>query len=308
MGLRIVLIGQAAFAEQVLRGLIDRGDEVVAVYAPPDRGARADPLKELAVTSGIPCHQPPSYKPPAVRDQVAALSADLLILAYVTQIVPTAVLEQPRLGSICFHPSLLPKYRGGSAVNWAVINGEKETGVTVFWPDAGIDTGPILLQRPVPIDPDDSTGSLYYRRILPAGVTLVLDSVALIAEGRAPRIAQDESRASYEPLCRDPHGHVDWSRPATVVHDLIRGCDPQPAAYSDVAGRRVRWYESRRTTEAPHAAPGTIVASGDDGAVIATGDGAVRVGKARVDDTGDKRAAAEVVASIGLRAGDRVDR
>ena len=214
----------------------------------------------------------------------------------------------PRLGSICFHPSLLPKYRGGSAVNWAVINGEKETGVTVFWPDAGIDTGPILLQRRCRSIPTTAPGRSITVAFFPAGVTLVLDSVALIAEGRAPRIAQDERRASYEPLCRDPHGHVDWSRPATAVHDLIRGCDPQPGAYSDVAGRRVRWYESRRTTEAPHAAPGTIVASGDDGAVIATGDGAVRVGKARIDGTGDKRAAAEVVASIGLRAGDRVDR
>src|SRR4051812_20252232 len=151
MGLRIVLFGQAAFAEQVLRGLIDRGDDVVAVYCPPDRGGRSDPVKQLAVERGISCRQPPSYKPPSVHDEVAADRADLVILAYVTLIVPEPLLQLPRLGSICFHPSLLPKYRGGSAVNWALISGERETGVTVFWPDAGIDTGPILLQRAVPI-------------------------------------------------------------------------------------------------------------------------------------------------------------
>ena len=306
MGLRIVLIGQAAFAEQVLRGLIDRGDEVVAVYAPPDSGSRVDPLKQLALASGIACRQPASYKPAAVRDEVAASNADLLILAYVTQIVPESVLAVPRLGSICFHPSLLPKYRGGSAVNWAVINGERETGVTVFWPDAGIDTGPILLQRPVPIDPDDSTGSLYYRRILPAGVALVLDSVALIAEGRAPRESQDESRASYEPLCRDPHGHVDWTKPAAVVHNLIRGCDPQPGAYTDVGTSRMRWYESRLAPDAAKAAAGTIIAAGEDGVVIAAADGAVRLAKARIDGTSEKRGAADALASLGLAAGARV--
>jgi methionyl-tRNA formyltransferase len=306
MGLRIVLIGQAAFAEQVLRGLIDRGDQVVAVYSPPDSGARPDPLKQLAVASGIPCRQPASYKPAAFRDEVAALAADLLILAFVTLIVPENVLALPRLGSICFHPSLLPKYRGGSAVNWAVINGERETGVSVFWPDAGIDTGPLLLQRTVPIDPDDSTGSLYYKRILPAGVTLVLDSVALIADGRAPREPQDESRASYEPLCRDPHGHVDWTKPAAVVHNLIRGCDPQPGAYTDVGGSRVRWYESRLAPDAAKAAPGTVVAAGEDGVVIAAADGAVRLAKARVDGTSEKKPAADAIASLGLAPGARL--
>ena len=303
MGLRIVLFGQAAFAEQVLRGLMERGDEVVAVYCPPDSGSRVDPLKQLAVASGIPCRQPPSYKPPAVRDEVAADRADLVILAYVTLIVPEAVLQLPRLGSICFHPSLLPKYRGGSAVNWALIGGERETGVTVFWPDAGIDTGPILLQRPVPIDPDDSAGSLYYRKILPAGVQVVLDSVALIADGRAPRAPQDESKASYEPLCRDPHARVDWTRPAAEVHNLIRGCDPQPGAYSDVGATRVRWYESHRADGPTSAAQGTIVATGEDGVVIAAADGAVRIGKARIDGTAEKKAAAEIIVSLGLAPG-----
>ncbi len=229
-----------------------------------------------------------------------------MILAYVTQIVPLALAELPRLGSICFHPSLLPRHRGGSAINWALIAGERETGVSVFWVDAGIDTGPLLLQRPVAIGPDDSAGVLYYRRIVPAGVALVLDSVALIAAGQAPRLVQDESRATYEPLCRDAHARIDWGRPAGTVHDLIRGCDPQPGAYGAAGPTQVRLYESRRA-DAPGAAaaPGTIVASDAAGIVVAAAEGAVRLGKARLEGTREKKPAAEVLAVLGLAVGDR---
>ncbi len=306
MPLKIIVVGQAAFGEKVLNGLVARGDEIVAVYAPPDTPARPDPLAAAARAAGISCRQPPSYKPDAVREEVAALGPDLMILAYVTQIVPLALAEVPRLGSICFHPSLLPRHRGGSAINWALIAGERETGVSVFWVDAGIDTGPLLLQRPVPIDPDDSAGSLYYGKIVPAGVAVVLDSVASIDAGRAPRIVQDESRATYEPLCRDVHARVDWSRPASTVHDLVRGCDPQPGAYTSAGDAQLRLYESRRTdVSSGGAAPGTLL--GLDGAaiVVAAGDGAVRIGKLRVEGTREKLPAAEALAAVGMKTGNR---
>lgn len=304
MALRTVLIGQAAFAEQVLRGLLERGHEVAAVYCPPDAGGRPDPLRALAVASGLTCHQPASYKSDAVRNEMVALAPDLLILAYVTKIVPQAVIEVPRLGSICFHPSLLPRYRGGSAINWQLIRGETTGGVTVFWPDAGIDTGPILLQKEVPIGPDDSAGSFYYQRIFPLGVEAVLESVALIEAGRAPRVSQDEGRATYDPLCRDEHAAVDWGAPAHVVHNLIRGCDPQPGSHTSAGGQRLRLYESRRC--AGSGAPGAILTIEGGGLVVAAGDGAVRVGKARVEGSKEKQAAAEVAAALGLRAGSRL--
>jgi len=306
MGLRIVVVGQAAFGEQVLTGLVARGDEVIAVYAPPDSAARPDPLAAAARAAGISCRQPPSYKAEAVHTEVAALAPDLMILAYVTQIVPLALADVPRLGSICFHPSLLPRHRGGSAINWALIAGESATGVSVFWVDAGIDTGPLLLQRAVPIDPNDSAGSLYYQRVLPAGVTLVLDAVALIESGTAPRLVQDESRATYEPLCRDAHARVDWAKPAGTVHDLIRGCDPQPGAYAGAGASQLRLYESRRVEDAGVAAPGTIVASDAAGVVVAAGGGAVRCGKARVEGTREKKPAAEVLATLGIGVGTRL--
>jgi methionyl-tRNA formyltransferase len=304
MALRIVLIGQAAFAEQVLQGLLARGDDVAAVYCPPDSGAKPDPLKAAALAAGIPCHQPPSYKSAEVREQIAALAPELIVLAYVTLIVPEAVIAIPSRGAICFHPSLLPRRRGGSAINWTLIEGDAKAGVTVFWTDAGIDTGPILLQREVEIGPDDSAGSFYYQRVFPVGVEAVLESVALIDAGRAPRLMQDESRASYEPLCRDVHAAIDWRKPAQAVHNLIRGCDPQPGAYTTVGEKRLRLYESRRA--AGSGEPGTILAIGPDGLTIATGDGAVRAGKARIDGTRDKLAAAEVAATLGLTVGKRL--
>jgi len=304
MALRLVLIGQAAFAEQVLRGLLERRHDILAVYCPPDRGSRPDPLKTLALASSIPCRQPASYKGEAVRAEIAALAPDLLILAYVTQIVPASVIEVPRLGSICFHPSLLPRYRGGSAINWALINGEAVTGISVFWTDAGIDTGPVLLQREIPIGPDDTAGTLYYGKVFPAGIALVLESVDLIDAGTAPRIPQDESRASYDPLCRDQHASIDWARSAARVHDLIRGCDPQPGAYTLARATRLRLYESRRADGG--GALGTILALDAGGMTVAAADGAVRVAKARVDGTPDKRPASEVLASLGLRVGDRL--
>src|SRR5215831_5397034 len=210
--MRVLLVGQAAFAEEVLRGLEAAGDRIAAVVCPPDAGPKPDPVKAAALARELPVHQFRSLKVPEARRAFEDARADLAVLAYVTQIVPEPLLAIPRLTSICFHPSLLPRYRGGSAINWQLIRGETRTGVTVFWPDAGIDTGPILLQRDAAIGPDDTAGTLYYRTLFPLGVRTVLDAVELIREERAPRIPQDESQATYDPLCRDEHAPIDWRR------------------------------------------------------------------------------------------------
>jgi methionyl-tRNA formyltransferase len=211
--------------------------------------------------------------------------------------VPEPLLVIPRHTSICFHPSLLPRYRGGSAIAWQLIRGETRTGVTVFWPDAGIDTGPILLQHDAPIGPDDTAGTLYFRTLFPLGVQTVLDAVALIRRGEAPRVPQDERHATYDPLCRDEHAAIDWTQPAARVHDLIRGCDPQPGAHAAWRGARLRFYEPHREA-AGGAAPGTILAVDEQGVTIAARDGAVRC--ARLRNGGTKAAAAEVARAVGL--------
>lgn len=299
--MRIVLIGQAAFAEKVLDGLRANGHEVAAVYCPPDGpSGKPDPVKARAGTLGIPVRQHASLKRPEVRDELVALKADLGVLAYVTQIVPQNVFEVPRLGSICFHPSLLPRYRGGSAVNWQIIKGEAEAGVSVFWVDPGIDTGPVLLQKAAPIKPDDTAASLYYDTLFPIGVDVVLESVELIAAGKAPRVVQDKALDSYDPLCRDEHATVDWSRPVRDVYDLIRGCDPQPGAYTTFRGEKLRLYAARAIPGGTHA-PGSVEAVSDEGIVIGTAGGAVRVKRVR---WGDKKVAAlEFASQAGVTTG-----
>lgn len=298
--MRVALIGQAAFAEKVLDGLRGNGHTVAAVYCPPDVGGKTDPVKARALALGIPVHQHASLKRPEVPQEFLSLDADLGVLAYVTQIVPESVFAVPRLGSICFHPSLLPRYRGGSALNWQIIKGETETGVSTFWVDPGIDTGPILLQKKATIGPDDSAGSLYYNTLFPLGVTAVVESVELIAAGKAPRIAQDESQATYDPLCRDEHAEIDWSRPVREVYNLIRGCDPQPGAYTQFQGQKLRLYDATAIVGGTHR-PGVLEEVSAAGMVVGARDGALRA--KRVKTAAAKIGAAEFAAQHGLSPG-----
>jgi methionyl-tRNA formyltransferase len=302
---RIILIGQAAFAEKSLEKLAGKGEEIVAVYCPPDApGGKPDPVKQKALQLGIPVRQHKSLKAPEVRDEFLGFNADLAILAFVTQIVPPPVFSAPRLGSICFHPSLLPKYRGASAINWALINGEEVSGLTLFWVDQGIDTGPILLQKSVRVEPDDTTGSLYFNKIFPLGVDAIAEAVDLIKSGNPPRILQDESRATYDPPCRDEHAKIDWSKPAQTVYNLIRGCDPQPGAHSQYQGKIVRLFDCRLDRNDAENAPGTITAVDVEEIKISLNGGVLTVKKMRGD--GGKIAAAEFARQAGLERGARL--
>lgn len=256
--MRIALIGQAAFAEKALDALLKHGDEIAHVFSPPDPPAgRPDPLTVKARELKLPLSQPTSFKTDAAFEQVKSLDADLAVLAFVTLIVPERLLYAPRHRSICFHPSLLPRHRGASSINWTLIAGDKETGVTWFWPDKGVDTGPILLQKKIPVEPNDTVGSIYFNRLFPLGIDSMIEAIELIKKGSAPAIVQDESKATYEPICRDEHAKVDFSKPANEVHNLIRGCDPQPGSYADAAdaafvsmSRRSK-LESRTRRRAP---------------------------------------------------------
>lgn len=303
--MRILLVGQAAFAERVLAELGTAGHTIAAVVCPPDRGPKPDPVKAAALAQNIPVHQFPSLKRPEARAAFEAAGADLALLAYVTQIVPESLLDVPRLGTLCFHPSLLPRYRGGSAIPWQLINGETRTGVTVFWTDAGIDTGPILLQREATAGPDDTAATLYYNTLFPLGVQACVDAVALVAAGNPPRIVQDERTANYDPLLTDAHAAIDWARPAKALHDLVRGCDPNPGAHTTWKGGVVRLFDPVRSSErAGGAAPGTVVRLDAAGIAIATGDGVVACKRLRAD--GAKAPAADVAAACGIEPGCRL--
>jgi methionyl-tRNA formyltransferase len=289
--MRIALIGQAAFAADVLKGLLARGHEVVGVFFPPDRGGKPDPLKEAAGGASLPVFQPGRMKDPEAYEQMAALKPDLAVLAFVTDIVPEKVLQIPKIGSICFHPSLLPKYRGASAINWAVINGETKTGVTIFWVDAGIDTGDILLQKEVDIPAGETTGELYFNRLYPLGVEAVLEAVDLIARGEAPRIPQDHSQATYDPPCDEKVAEIDWTRPGHQVFNFIRGTDPQPGATTSFRGEKVKVYNPRFIEEDHQAQPGQILEINPDlGVFVAVKGGAVRLTRFRTKELGKVKA------------------
>ncbi len=306
--MRIALIGQAAFAEKVLEGLHSRGEEIVHVFAPPDApGGRADPLKVKALALGLPLSQPASFRGDAALTHFKSLEADLAILAFVTIIVPEPILYAPRFKSICFHPSILPRHRGASAINWAIIQGDSETGVTVFWPDKGIDTGPILLQKRAPIGPADTTGSLYFNALFPLGVETVLESVDLIKAGNPPAIVQDESLATYEPPCRDAHAQVDFTKPAREVCDLVRGCDPQPGAYANLSGKRMRLYSPALEPVTAGAAPGTIMSIDERGMAVALAGATMVIKQVRIEPAAKKVAPKELADTGELVAGSRLE-
>jgi methionyl-tRNA formyltransferase len=305
--LRITLIGQAAFAEKALELLRARGDEIVHVFAPPDlAGGRPDPLKTKALELGLPLSQPATFRSDAAYEQFKSLEADLAILAFVTLIVPERILYTPRHKSICFHPSLLPRHRGASAIAWTLIQGDDETGVTWFWPDKGIDTGPILLQRRTAIGPNDTTGTLYFNALFPLGIEALGEALDLIKAGNPPRIAQDEALATYEPICRDEHARIDFNKPGRDVHNLIRGCDPQPGAYAFLGGRQLRLYEPVIGAEEP-GEPGTIASVNADGLKLALRGASVMVRRVRFEPNPKKVAPAELAASGELRAGIKLD-
>jgi methionyl-tRNA formyltransferase len=303
--LRIVLIGQAAFAEQALVTLHQRGEEIVHVFAPPDPPAgRPDPLKAKAQSLGLPLSQPASFRDPAALEEFKTLDADLAILAFVTIIVPERILYTPRYTSICFHPSLLPRHRGASAINWAIIAGDVETGITWFWPDKGIDTGPILIQRRLLIGPEDTTGSIYFNQIFPLGIATMTEAIEAIKAGTAPRMVQDESSATYEPPCRDEHAGIDFGKPARIIYNLVRGCDPQPGAYAKLGASRIRLYDASFDPMAENAPPGKVVGIGEDGMRISADGGVIKVKRVRIEPSTKKVAPHELASD--LQAGMRL--
>lgn len=303
--MRIVLIGQAAFGAKVLEALLKKQENVVAVYTPPDKaGGRPDPLKELAVTEGITVFQPKTYKNDQVFAEYKELNPDLTVMAFVTDIIPPRFFDVPPSGTINYHPSLLPRHRGASAINWAVIMGDTRIGLTIFWPDGGIDTGPILLQKEIDIGPEDTTGSLYFNHLFPMGVDAILTSIELIKEGKAPKIPQDEAKATYEPPCDDRVADIDWNKPAPELYNLVRGCDPQPGAFVFLKGEMVRLYGPKLIGEPTDKAPGTILQMDDQGIHIAVSEGKLIIKKVKPAQ-GGKMSAADFADEQGLKVGDR---
>jgi methionyl-tRNA formyltransferase len=298
-------MGETAFGEKALETLVKRGEEIVGVYTSPDIPGKTNPVKQLALQLGIPTFQPKGMRAPEVYGEYIKLKPDLNVMAYVTSVLPESILKYPRLGTIEWHPSLLPKHKGGSAISWAIVNGDTKTGITIFWPDKGIDTGPILLQKEAEISPDDTAGSLYFNKLFPLGIEAIVESVELIKKGIAPRIPQDESQATYEEPFTEKHAVINWSQPARKIYNLIRGANPRPGATTDSGGKRFKVFDSELVASVAGSLHGEIIGITEQGFAVAATDGAILVKQVQVEGT-PKIRAADFAQQAGLKAGDRL--
>ncbi len=308
MGLRIGVFGQAPFGRDVAVRLVEAGHDIVYVHVPPDRPGRVDPLAAEATERGWPLTRHKAFRragepiPERVEEFLAA-DVELNLMPFTTVILPPDIVDAPRLGSLCFHPSLLPAFRGGNALAWQIILGAEESGVTVFRPDAGVDTGPIVIQRGgVRIAPADTTVSLYFDRLYPMGVDALAEAVDRVADGTARFSVQDESRASFQGLVDDTVARIDWSRPGDEIDRLIRGCDPQPGALAEFGGEPLRLFGCALERVDHALAPGTVLAPAGDPQrlrVAAAGGFVLSIEKAK---RGDGKKAAAVDAGIGAGA------
>jgi methionyl-tRNA formyltransferase len=302
--LRVGVMGQAAFGKAVLERLREDGMTVAAVSAPAPSGGKPDPLWSAGEQAGLPLFPTAALTTEDEVERWRSLGLDLCVMAFVTEVLPSTLFAVPAHGTIQYHPSLLPAHRGQSAMNWAVINGETETGLTVFWPDDGLDTGPVLLTRRCEIRPDDTLGSLYFDRLFPLGVDAVSEAVALVAAGNAPRTPQNHALSTYEPPCDDRYAEIAWHHPARRLYDHVRGCDPQPGAFTRVGGERLRLYDCRLTGEQSPGMPGQVLDVDENGLAVRLNGDVMRVGRVRPSG-GGKMPAAEWAAQENLTVGHR---
>ena len=295
MPLRVAIFGQAAFGRDVAARVAASGFEVVGVYAPPE-GRRPDPLAELAETEGWPLFRHKRFRRrgeaiPELVSEYHALGAELNLMPFTTVILPPEIVEAPAHGSLCFHPSLLPAFRGGNALAWQIILGAEETGVTVFRPDEGVDTGPIVVQRGgIAIDALDTTASLYFEKLYPVGLEAIDEAVQAVAAGRADLRVQPEEGASFQGLVGERESAIDWSLSGERVDRLIRGCDPQPGAHARLEGETVRLYSSHFRSGQETSAPGTVLGSEGEALLLSAHGGVLEVGKIRRDGDSKKPA------------------
>jgi methionyl-tRNA formyltransferase len=304
---RIVIIGQQDFGKAVLEGMLGRGDTVAGVFCAPEQpGAKPDPLRTAAEQQQIPVYQLPSLKAEEARTLLRGLDVELGVMAYVLQFVPQALATVPTHGMIQYHPSLLPRYRGPSSINWPIIRGEERTGLTIFRPTDGLDEGPVILQKETPIGPDDTLGSVYFDRLFPMGIAALQEAADLVVSGRAVPIAQDESQASYLGWCREAEARINWHNHVDLVYNLIRGCNPAPGAWTTYGGRKLDVFDARRhgarTFAQVKGRIGAVTAIEGQSVFVAVQGGQIELIRVRYD-SGKKMPASQFGAEAGLAVG-----
>jgi len=304
-GLRIVFMGTPEFACPTLQMLLDRGEQVVAVVTQPDRPKgrgqqlQPPPVKELAMAHGIPVLQPVKVRVPESLAEIAALAPDLIVVVAFGQILPKALLDMPRYGCINIHASLLPRYRGAAPINWCIINGEAETGITTMQMDVGLDTGDMLLKRAIAIGPNETASELH-DRLAPLGAATMAETLDLLQAGQLQPEKQDDNATCYAPMLKKELGNIDWSQDATAITNLVRGITPWPGAYSFLDGKQLKIFRVRCGSAAGE--PGTVLAAGKSGLEIACGTGSIIIEELQLE--GKKRLpAADFLSGVKIPLG-----
>lgn len=304
--MRIAFIGQQEFGKQVLEAFLARGDTVAGVFCEPDRpGAKPDVLRERAQELGLAVFQFSSLRSSYAERAMRDLEADIGVMAYVTQFAPQSLVNIPRLGTIQFHPSLLPLHRGPSSISWPIALGSTHTGITVFRPTDGLDEGPIVLQKSCEIGPDETLGELYFNKLFPLGVAGLLEAADLVAAGRHEERPQDENQASYEGWFREDEARIHWAQHVDQVYNLIRACNPAPGAWTMLQGVRTWLYDVRkhpvRTFGDVQGKPGEIASVTETSITINAQGGRIEVLRLRAEG-GRKMGAGEYARNVGLVA------
>src|SRR5215471_8236765 len=306
--MRVVIVGQQAFGKSVLEAFIGRGDTIAGVFAAPEKpGSRPDPLVVAAEERKLPVHRFPKYSAPEALDALKSCDADIGVMAYVLLFAPSVFCAIPKHGMIQFHPSLLPLHRGPSSIPWAIIRGRVETGLSIFRPTAGLDEGPVILRKRVPIGPDDTAGSLYFDKIFPLGVEALVEAADLVVKGRATETTQDEGRATYEGWVRDAESKINWASHVDFIYDLIRGCNPAPGAWTTFGEQKLYLFDAKKIMAPTFGTVrgkkiGEVVSAGPEGLRIHAQGGFVEVSRLRVGD-GAKVKSNEVEIPVGTILG-----
>jgi methionyl-tRNA formyltransferase len=305
--MRIAIIGQQDFGKAVFEAFLARKDEVAGVFCAPEKpGAKADPLRAAAEEKGLRVFQFKSLREPEAHEALKALKADIGIMAYVLQFAPDSLVKLPRLGTIQYHPSLLPKYRGPSSINWPIIRGDTRTGLTIFRPNEGLDEGPVVLQKECDIGPDETIGDVYFNKLFPMGVKAMLEAADLVFAGKHTERAQDESKASYEGWCREAEARIHWAHHVDSVYNLIRGCNPAPGAWTTLNGKKVQIFDARKRVFRRYAdvagKVGEVSEVSADGFKVTAQGGVIEVLRARAED-GKKLSGSDFARAVGLAKG-----
>jgi methionyl-tRNA formyltransferase len=305
--MKIAIVGQQDFGKAVLEAFLARKDDVAGVFCAPEKpGARPDALKVAAQEKGVKLFQFASLKGDDAKKALKGLNVDIGIMAFVLQFAPQDFVKIPKHGTIQYHPSLLPLYRGPSSINWPIIRGERKTGLTIFRPNDGLDEGPVVLQKETEIGPDDTLGTVYFDRLFPMGVKAMLEAADLVVSNKHKEVVQDESRATYEGWCRKAEAKLNWANHVDFVYNTIRGCNPAPGAWTTLEGKELQIFDARklpvRTFGTVKGKIGEVVEATEKSFQVTAQGGRIEVLRAKLGD-GKKVAAGELLAAGQIKPG-----